>query len=72
MAAAIALWLTNLLVNAQTARNSTFPEAADHPVVAVGFLAMSAALEGSPLRGLCQRLVALAVALGPLTCLSQT
>ena len=52
----------------QTARNSTFPEAADHPVVAVGFLAMSAALEGSPLRGLCQRLVALAVALGPLLC----
>ena len=46
MAAAIALWLTNKLVNAQTARNSTFPEAADHPVVAVGFLAMSAGLEG--------------------------
>lgn len=30
MAAAIALWLTNLLLDAQTARNSVFPEGACH------------------------------------------
>lgn len=73
-AMAAAIWLTNLLLDAQTARNSVFPEGADSPVIAVGFLAMSAALdhlllyEGCPLRGLCPCLVSLAVALGPALC----
>jgi len=44
-AMAAAIWLTNLLLDAQTARNSVFPEGADSPVIAVGFLAMSAALD---------------------------
>lgn len=74
MAAALALWLVNLLLDAQTARNSLFPEAADTPIIAVGFLAMSAALdhillyENCPLRGLCPRLVPLESALGPALC----
>ena len=74
MVAALALWLTSQLVDSQTARNSAFPEASDHPVVAIGFLAMSAALdhlllyEGSPLRVLCPKLSDLAGSLGPMLC----
>ena len=74
MVAPLALGLASLMLEAQNARNAVFPEAIHCPVIALGFLAFSAALdhlllfEGNPLRGYCPRLVALTAAIGPLSC----
>ena len=56
MVAHLALCISNLVLDAQLARNATFPEAAAYPVIGLGALAVSAALdhpwlfEGCPLR----------------------
>ena len=74
MMAHLALWIASMVLDAQLARNAVFPEATDSPVICLGALAMSAALdhlllyEGCPLRGWCVRLVAMAVDLGPALC----
>ena len=70
----LAQWVAYLVLDAQLARNSLFPEAAHSPVVGLGSLAVSAALdhlllfENCPLRSRCQRLLNMAVALGPAMC----
>ena len=42
MALHIALWIGNLVLDAQTARNAVFPEASQCPVIGLGSLAASA------------------------------
>ena len=54
MTCCLALWITSLMADSESARNAAFPEAADHPVL----------FEGSPLRGYCSRLGHLAGSLG--------
>ena len=70
--AGLAVALVECAADAQTARNSLFPEARDSPVIGYLLMACSMALDhflllpGNPVRGRCLHLVQLATTLGPM------
>ena len=70
--AALAMSLMERVADAQLARNTTFPESASSPVVAILLMSVTAALDhwmlwsDNPIRGLSLTLVQMTALLGPL------